>query len=529
MTSVKHPFNDLGSISMDMIKIFAFAGALTASVQVLAEPAGKVLAVAGSATIERDGQAVTIQAGQPVESGDVLAVGAGSALQVRFTDESVVALRANSRFKIENYQFKKDADTDRSLFGLLKGGMRTVTGLIGKFNQRNYAVQTSTSTIGIRGTHFTLVACNDDCIRPDGTPEANGTYGGVTDGRIHVANQSGAMEFGQQESFFVANANLPPVRLLVPPALLNDRGAAARGRSKGSAGAQDTATAGEADGSSGTRISTSPQLTDQSAPLTSLNAPLTQFSASDLQSAKAGNTSITVLEYRGHVTSVGDFTEVNFQNFTPADIRQAADEVSGASFYNSQTLAAAFRTLRPVGSSAAAGVYWMYEPVPGGFPNNQFSVSNVGSHHIWGDTPQVAMPTAGLAQYNYVGGTPPSDTLGRTGVFTGSHLLMDFGAQKIKTLSAMSMDFAGDALPGGAIRYTVPADVVWPIAGGPHALAGVSCVTGCASTSSTTGQVNGRFVGTDFQGYAAAFKVFTTQREAGGPHAAGNVAGFARQ
>ena len=68
---------------MDMIKIFAFAGALTASVQVLAEPAGKVLAVAGSATIERAGQAVTIQAGQPVESGDVLAVGAGSALQVR--------------------------------------------------------------------------------------------------------------------------------------------------------------------------------------------------------------------------------------------------------------------------------------------------------------------------------------------------------------------------------------------------------------------------------------------------------------
>ncbi|MBP8183923.1 MAG: FecR domain-containing protein, partial [Rhodoferax sp.] len=177
---------------MDMIKIFAFAGALTASVQVLAEPAGKVLAVAGSATIERAGQAVTIQAGQPVESGDVLAVGAGSALQVRFTDESVVALRANSRFKIENYQFKKDADTDRSLFGLLKGGMRTVTGLIGKFNQRNYAVQTSTSTIGIRGTHFTLVACNDDCIRPDGTPEPNGTYGGVADGRIHVANQSGA-------------------------------------------------------------------------------------------------------------------------------------------------------------------------------------------------------------------------------------------------------------------------------------------------------------------------------------------------
>ena len=524
---------------MDMIKLLALAGVLGASAQVCAESAGKVLAVAGTATIERAGRQLPVQAGLPVESGDVLAVGERSALQVRFTDESVVALRANSLFKIENYRFEKNAATDRSFLGLLKGGMRTITGLIGKLNQSNYAVQTSTSTIGIRGTHFTLVACNDDCTRSDGTPEANGTYGGVTDGRIHVANQAGAMEFGQQDSFFVANANLPPVRLLVPPALLNDRGAAARGRGKGSAPAQDSTASSEADGNSGTRVSTSPQLTEQSAPLTGLSAPLTHVSASDLQGlansspaptpVPASNQQITVLEFRGFATATGDATEVNFKNFTVPDIRVAAPEVSGATFSDSQTLAAAFQTIRTVGSSAAAGAYWMYEAPTSGSTTGLTPANDVGSHHIWGDTPLIALPTAGLAQYNFVGGTTPSDNYGRTGVFTGSNLSLDYGAQQIKTQSAMTLAFGSNAQQSTATTYTVPANVTWPMGGGPHNLAGVTCTVGCASTTSTTGSINGRFVGAALQGYAAAIKVFTTQLNTGGANAAGNVAGFAKQ
>jgi hypothetical protein len=210
---------------MKITTIAAAVMALCASSQVLAESAGRVLALAGSATIERAGQQLPLKPGAMVESGDVLAVGDASTLQVRFTDESVVALRANSQFKIENYQFNKNADTDRSLLGLLKGGMRTITGLIGKANQKNYLVQTATATIGIRGTHFSVVSCNNDCTRPDGSREANGTFGAVTDGRITVSNTSGAKEFGQQDYFHVPSISTPPVQLLVPPAILSDRSA----------------------------------------------------------------------------------------------------------------------------------------------------------------------------------------------------------------------------------------------------------------------------------------------------------------
>lgn len=186
------------------MKTVAISTVLLASAMsspVMAISAGRVLALAGMATIERAGQQLVLAPGMPFETKDLLVVGEKSTLQVRFTDDSVVALWANSQFKIENYQFDKNTETDRSLFGLLKGRMRTITGLIGKANQKSYLVQTATSTISIRGTNFTLVACNNDCIRPDGAAQANGTYGGVSDGQITVSNLSGSKHFGQQASF----------------------------------------------------------------------------------------------------------------------------------------------------------------------------------------------------------------------------------------------------------------------------------------------------------------------------------------
>ena len=40
------------------------------------------------------------------------------------------------------------------LFNFIRGGMRTVSGAIGKVNRNNYRVQTPVATIGIRGTSY---------------------------------------------------------------------------------------------------------------------------------------------------------------------------------------------------------------------------------------------------------------------------------------------------------------------------------------------------------------------------------------
>ncbi len=513
---------------MKITTIAAAVLALGAGTPVWAVPAGRVLAVAGSATIERDGQQLPLQMGATVESGDVLAVGDKSTLQVRFTDESVVALRANSQFRIDNYKFDKNTDTDRSLMGLLKGGMRTITGLIGKANQTNYRVQTPTATIGIRGTHFTVVSCNNDCTRPDGSPERNGTFGGVTDGRISVSNGAGAREFGQQDSFHVPSANALPVRLLVPPAILGDRGAAARGRSTAaSSSTQDgSASSGSSNGSSA-RTSTSPQLTEQRAPVIELITPLTTVSVTSqpaiVSSGGSGSGKITLVEFKGFANLTGDFTQLNAENLTLTQFRARVDEVRNTNilFFNAQTFVAAFPTARTFGSSAAAGAYWTYDPPDRG------SVNSLGEHHIIGDTPSIALPSSGLAQYNYAGGTAPTDNYGRVGTFSGSNLVMNFGSQQIKSLSTMTMSFGTNALQTTATTYAIPANTTWAMVGGPSVLSGTVCTSGCTGTS--TGAIVGRFVGDTMQGYISAIKVTNTQLNTGQANVAGNVAAFARQ
>ncbi|MGB4116185.1 MAG: FecR family protein [Polaromonas sp.] len=487
-------------------------------------PAGKVLAVAGSATLDRAGQQLPLQVGVAVQSGDILAVGDKSTLQVRFTDESVVALRANSQFKIENYKFDKNADSDRSLMGLLKGGMRTITGLIGKANNKNYAVQTATSTIGIRGTHFSVVSCNNDCTRPDGTPEANGTFGSVTDGRITVSNASGTKEFGQQDTFYVSTANTPPVQLLAPPAILSDKGAASRGRSTAAAKAGEGEASSDSGQTGGTRISTSPQLTEQRAPRLELIARITNVAASDrlpAQSSSSGEVTFADLQGFRQPNGTGNSQLESGRLLIAGPAREDVD-FANAVIFNAQSGAAAISRFRPVSSSAAAGAYWYYVPPSG--------ANSLGTHRAFGDAPVVSRPTSGIAQYNYVGGTAPTDNYGRVGSFSGANLVMNFGNQKVTNLSPMSTSFAANAAMNVASTYTIPVQN-WSMSPGVQVLTNVTinCTPTCPGN--TAAAVNGTFTGVSGQGYLLGTQLLNSQLKTATPsaNAGGNVSVYARQ
>ncbi len=492
-----------------------------------AEPAGRVLAVAGNATIERAGRQIALQAGAMVENGDTLGVGDKSSLQVRFTDESVVALRANSQFRIENYKYEKNAVSDRSLMGLLKGGMRTITGLIGKANNKNYAVQTATATIGIRGTHFSVVSCNNDCTRPDGTPEANGTFGSVTDGRITVSNAAGAREFGQQDSFHVPSVNSAPIQLLAPPAILSDKGAASRGRSTAAAPAQDGEASTGSGRSSGARVSTSPQLVEQGAPKIGLVVRLANLSSIDNPNtlfATAGNSDVTVAEFQGFMFPGGaSQTRLNAERVAISKPASDDSDLLNAFVFNARSGAAAISRFRVVNYNAAADAYWYYVA-----PTQAFGL---GTHRAFGDAPTVAMPTAGIAQYNFVGGTTPTDNYGRAGSFSASNLTMNFGSQQVTSQSAMSINFGSNAAMAVSSTYSIPAQS-WSMTPGMQGLTGVTiaCAPSCTG-GTTSASVNGRFTGAAGQGYLLGTQVSNTQLGAPGVSAntGGNVSVYAKQ
>ena len=504
--------------------VLALSAASAVSAQT-AQAAGKVLIVAGSASVERAGRQMPLLAGSTVESGDTLSVDDKSTLQVRFTDESVVALRANSLFKIENYKFDKSADTDRSVMGLLKGGMRTITGLIGKANNKNYLVQTATATIGIRGTHFAVVSCNNDCNRADGAPEANGTYGSVTDGRISVSNTAGMTEFGQQDSFYVSTPNTPPVRLLVPPAILADKGAASRGKAPANSGGQGDSSASR---SSGTGESTSPQLVVQRSPGIELNAALASFSplnaptlTSSLTSSLSGSSfEFAFTELFGSISTTGSgFTNLTSGVRNSAEVALTDTDLANAVITNAASAAVAISRFRTVSSSAAAGAYWYYLPPT--------ALYQLGTHRAFGDAPVGALPTSGIAQYNYVGSTTPTDNYGRPGFFSGSNLTMNFGSQTVQSQTATTITFTPNVAMAVTTQYTIPPQA-FSMNSGFQPLTGVTCTASCAGI--TTGTVNGAFLGANRQGFAASILVRNTQlNTVNTTNAGGNVSVYTKQ
>ncbi|MBI1888063.1 MAG: FecR domain-containing protein [Nitrosomonadales bacterium] len=254
--------------------LLAFGGSV-----VHAEPVGRVLVAVGDTSALRNGAVVKLTRGAEVQTGDTLRVGEASNMQVRFTDEGITALRSNSEFRIDDYRFEEKTNIGKSFFSLVKGGMRAITGLIGRYNRDNYAVKAATATIGIRGTHFVLAQCAGDCFNKDGSQAEDGLFGGVTDGRIAVTNQAGEKEFGKNEFFHVPSANALPKPLLAPPSFLRDQleGQAKSKEGKPPAG---TVVAGEGSETADTRQQASTAVTTQPTGATSASVQIaadTQF------------------------------------------------------------------------------------------------------------------------------------------------------------------------------------------------------------------------------------------------------------
>ena len=193
---------------------------LTLGAAAHAEVVGRVLMSAGDTSVIRDSRELRVTVGTPIEDKDTLKTGPTSNMQVRFTDESIVSLRDQSLLKIDEYKFTGKPDgMEKAFFNLLKGGFRTVTGLIGRVNKTNYGVKTATATIGIRGTHFALLNCAAGSC---GAAAKDGVYGGVSGGTIAATNKTGEYQFGSGDYFHVASQDTAAKKLIGPPEFFVD-------------------------------------------------------------------------------------------------------------------------------------------------------------------------------------------------------------------------------------------------------------------------------------------------------------------
>lgn len=206
------------------------------------EPAGRVTHVSGSLGARKaDGSIKFLSINSPVEEGELLVTEKRTYARIKFRDNSEVTLKPNSQFKVEQFSHSKDAPADdKASFNLIKGGLRAVTGQIGKRgNQDGYQMKTPTATIGIRGTNYGATFCMADCGKLP-----SGLYVDVADGKIVVTNQGGSQILGAGQFGHVQSLTAPPVILpqnpgvstFTPPPALSGSG---KGPAAAAGGGQD--------------------------------------------------------------------------------------------------------------------------------------------------------------------------------------------------------------------------------------------------------------------------------------------------
>jgi hypothetical protein len=181
---------------------------------------GTVQHLSGTMSVQRaDGSVRLLSERSEVRQGDVITTERDSYAQVRFTDGGVVTLRPSTQVRLDNYQFTEGRpDSDGFAMSLLKGGLRKVTGLIGKRGNRDaFRLSTPTATVGIRGTDFVALYVSPG-QGGSGQPPA-GTYVVVTEGAIGITAGGVEQLVGVGQTGFARSFQLPPQIIPPPPNL----------------------------------------------------------------------------------------------------------------------------------------------------------------------------------------------------------------------------------------------------------------------------------------------------------------------
>ena len=200
---------------------------MSISLHAYAQVAGTVTQLSGPMMAKKaDGKVKILSLKSEVESGDTLVTEKNTYALVKFIDNSEITLKPATTFVVEQFAYQAEQpDGDRASFNLVKGGLRSLSGLLGKRNKEKFSLKTPVATIGIRGTYFTAEYVSAGGYKPPvssapktGSPTAPtlapGLYTSVTTGQIVVSNPGGTQDIVAGQFGFTSTSNSPT--MLVP-------------------------------------------------------------------------------------------------------------------------------------------------------------------------------------------------------------------------------------------------------------------------------------------------------------------------
>jgi hypothetical protein len=370
----------------------AFAGQAQAA-------AGRVeFAIGPVSVVGADGRTRPAARGTEVDTGDTVRTQQNGRVQVRMADGAYISLQPNTEFGIKDYRFAGKTDgSENAFYSLLKGAMRTVTGLIGRVNRNKYLVSTPTATVGIRGTGGVIQ------VQDDGSTLVQGTSG-----IWFLANPSGTIDIPAGVSGVApSDPNQPPQETSdVPtsgPAPLPPQ--------------QDFAQGEERD-STGENIITPPSPTGMLTSGSGYFGTVAFGWFSSAQILPSPNATAT-FDGAGRLT---ELTDSLGQKFT-------SDGSSIVDYGNDGLIAWGRWTGNVTGLGEIDGLLNI----------NENYTANQGLHYVVGIPDATTMPT-GTATYTLIGATRPTYLDGSTvpGTMTGS-LSVNFGQLTVGTNLDISM------------------------------------------------------------------------------------------
>lgn len=130
-------------------------------------PIGEIMVVTGTLNAEgKEGRTRSLSKGSALFEQDRVRTGDKSFAMLRLADDTKIALRPNSEIVLD--KFNKIAGQEASQMNVIQGGLRVLTGTIGKVKPDAVTVNTRYASMGIRGTEFVIRLCGErDCKQED--------------------------------------------------------------------------------------------------------------------------------------------------------------------------------------------------------------------------------------------------------------------------------------------------------------------------------------------------------------------------
>jgi len=513
------------SISGRGIGIRFLLGALAAAPCIAFAAAGEFTFVVGEVTLTKaSGQRSTPAKGTPVDAGDRIATGANGMAQLTMVDQARLSLRPATQFQIEAYPDRRDSN-EGAVLSLLRGTLRTFTGLIASANRDKYVMKTRVATVGIRGSGNILYACEgadcDESVSTGSTPEGGITVNHTIEGSHAITNiladrpglpaqQGGAPTLitGPGQTVLVAG-NQPP-RYIPTPRFIAD-------------------------------VATNMTAAKSTAATATASGATRDFSPSDTQALPATQQATTPLLGNNGLGFVNDIDATGNLVADPVRLRDIVI-VSGAAFSGQATegqLRFDGNDFRGYVSYAGSGS-GIAPGIAGGTPTNGSTVNvdgigismgrwdgatlslfgagsggtSLGSIH-WIVAPS-GYPTylsdvlTGTAVYNLVGSTSPTNQNGTAGTLGSAQINANFSARTLNMNLAVSIPAAGGNSGGS---WQLAADSV------PFTLNSFFTTTGdrlvitngsgqnSRDNSSLAGGVEGSFVGNGLSGVILGYDI----------------------